>query len=686
VALLSSARASPFWTALVETMPVGALVWRLSASDQTLTLVASNRAASDFVGVDLTQMIGRSITDLFPNIAPERLTLYLRAARTPIAPMPLGEFPAVNDPEAISSVSLMSLPDHHVGVLIERLTRLRETERSARTVTAFLDSIIENIPLMVFLKDAASLQFERFNRAGEELLGLSRDVLLGKNDYDLFPKEQADFFQRKDREALSGNGVVDIAEEPIETPHGLRWLHTKKIPLSDRPGAPPKYLLGISEDITVRRALDLSHQRVHRELEERVADRTAELTRANAELMQEIADRKRAEQALRASEEQLRQAQKMEAIGRLAGGVAHDFNNLLSVILSYAEMIQNGLKAGDPMRDDAEQIALAGTRARQLTQQLLAFSRQQVMKLEVFDLAHIVGELDSMLGRMLGEDIVLRILPPAKPGGSLIKADPGQIEQIILNLAVNARDAMPNGGTLNIEISEISFDGDISAEHVGVKAGQYVMLAVSDDGVGMDRAVQTRIFEPFFTTKAKGKGTGLGLSTVFGIVRQSGGHIWVYSEPGRGTTFKIYFPKTDEPEGPKPARLATGPRKSLRGTETILLVEDEAQVRILARDLLRRVGYNVILAQNAGEALLLSDQHQGRIHLLLTDVIMPHVGGAELVRRLQPKRPDMKVLYMSGYTDNTIVHHGILDPGISFLEKPITPEALLNKVRETLEG
>ena len=517
---------------------------------------------------------------------------------------------------------------------------------------------------------------------------MSRDALLGKNDYDLFPKDQADFFQKKDREVLRAGGVVDIPEEPIETPHGKRWLHTKKISLADRPGGPPKYLLGISEDITTRRALEQSQQRAHRELEERVAERTAELTEANAVLMQEIADRKRAEQALRDSEEQLRQAQKMEAIGRLAGGVAHDFNNLLSVILSYAEMIQSGLKTGDPLRDDAEQIALAGNRARDLTRQLLAFSRQQVMKLEVFDLAAVVGELDSMLGRLLGEDILLRIVPTRSERRPLIKADPGQIEQIILNLAVNARDAMPNGGHLNIEIGEATFGEPNAAEHVGVKPGEYVMLAVSDDGVGMDRSVQARMFEPFFTTKEKGKGTGLGLSTVFGIVRQSGGHIWVSSEPGRGSVFQLYFPRTDEAESPRPSgsnRLGTGSRRNLRGSETILLVEDEVQVRVLARDLLRRCGYNVIHAQNAGEALLLSDRFPGKIDLLLTDVIMPHVGGAELARRLAGKRPEMKVLYMSGYTDNTIVQHGILDPNISFLEKPITPESLLLKVRETLE-
>ncbi|MES1265188.1 MAG: PAS domain-containing protein [Variovorax sp.] len=665
-------------------MPVAAIVWRLQdpRDDDSLILVSANQAASTFAGVDMASRRGKRMAEVLPNVKAERRALYAEAARTPTAPTSMGECNSAAEPDAVFSVSIFSLPGLCVGVLIERLTAGREAERDARTLSAFLDSIIENIPLMVFVKEARTLRFERFNRAGEELLGMSRQELLGKNDYDFFPREQADFFQAKDRDVLRGTSAVDIPEEPIETPHGTRWLHTKKIPLRDRAGE-PKYLLGISEDITARMQSESALRSAHRELEERVAERTAALSRANAELTQEIADRKRAEEALRDREEQLRQAQKMEAIGRLAGGVAHDFNNLLSVILSYSQMIANGLKPDDPLRTDVDQIAVAGARARELTRQLLAFSRQQVMKPEVFDLAAVVGALEPMLGRLLGEDIQLRILPGRSPG--MVKADPGQIEQIILNLAVNARDALPNGGKLDIELSSVVFDESYAAEHVGVKPGPYVMLAVTDDGAGMDKAVQARIFDPFFTTKEKGKGTGLGLSTVFGIVRQSEGHIWVYSEPGRGTTFKIYFPCSDEPASPRPAGARGAPRRPRPGLETILLVEDEEQVRVLARDVLRRDGYQVIHARNADEATRLSDRFPGQIQLLLTDVIMPSVGGAELARRLAPRRPDMKVLYMSGYTDNTIVHHGILDPGIAFLEKPLTPDALLQKVRETLD-
>jgi PAS domain S-box-containing protein len=670
---------------LIASLPVAALVWQLERSDDddSLVLKLANQAASDFAGFDLRARIGARMRDVFPESSPERRHLYAEAARKPMPPRFTGETRSVGGREGRFGVTILSLAHQCVGVLIEKLPAHGAAERDAHVLNAFLDSIIENIPIMVFVKDARTLRFERFNRAGEELLGLPRTALLGKNDYDFFPEEQADFFQRKDRDVLRRRALLDIPEEPIETPRGRRWLHTKKIPLGDEAGE-PKYLLGISEDITARKETEEALRLAHHELEERVEQRTAALSRANADLTQEITDRKRAEAALRERDEQLRQAQKMEAIGRLAGGIAHDFNNLLSVILSYSEMIVASLRVGDPLRSDVEQIALAGARARDLTTQLLAFSRQQVLKPEVIDLASVVEGLEPMLARLLGEDIELRIVRGAGAGAGLIKADPGQIEQIILNLAVNARDALPKGGKLDIEVAEAHFDEGYTREHIGVTPGAYMMLAVTDDGVGMDKAIQSRIFEPFFTTKEKGKGTGLGLATVFGIVQQSGGQIWVYSEPGHGTTFKVYLPRTDDAPGARaPSRGV--PRGSSRGDETILLVEDEDQVRTLAREILSRCGYQVIHARNAGEAVLLAERHAGPIHLLLTDVIMPQVGGAELARRLSTQRPEMKVLYMSGYTDNTIVHHGILDPGIAFLQKPITPEALTQKVRSTLD-
>jgi two-component system cell cycle sensor histidine kinase/response regulator CckA len=390
--------------------------------------------------------------------------------------------------------------------------------------------------------------------------------------------------------------------------------------------------------------------------------------------------RARAETALRQSEEQLRQAQKMEAVGRLAGGIAHDFNNVLSVILSYSELIMMDLKPSEPLRADVGEISKAARRAAGLTRQLLMFSRQQVVEPRVLDLHEVLTGMDKMLQRILGEDVELASLPPKMTGR--VRADPSHIEQVILNLVVNARDAMPMGGKLTIETANVVLDESYAMSHLPTKAGPYVMLAVSDTGIGMDRETQRRIFEPFFTTKKLGKGTGLGLSTVFGIVKQSGGNIWVYSEPGKGTTFKIYLPRVDEQVDVVQPPVVPS---SLRGTEIILLVEDEEQVRAIALNILRRQGYQVIPAQNAGEALLISERHPGGIDLLLTDVVMPQMSGPELAQRLGATRPDMKVLCMSGYTDDSIIRHGVLETGVAFVQKPITPALLSRRVRQILD-
>jgi signal transduction histidine kinase/ActR/RegA family two-component response regulator len=389
---------------------------------------------------------------------------------------------------------------------------------------------------------------------------------------------------------------------------------------------------------------------------------------------------KRTAAALAKSEQQLRHAQKMEAVGRLAGGVAHDFNNLLSVVLSYTSLLIDDLPEGDPVRADIEEIKKAGERAAALTAQLLTFSRNQIMEPRILDLNVVVGNLEHMLRRMIGENVDLKVVYAPELGK--VKADPGHVEQVLLNLVVNARDAMPVGGRLTIETRNVELDLDYAQQHLGVTPGPHVLLAVSDTGVGMDKATQERIFEPFFTTKERGKGTGLGLATVFGHVRQLGGHVWVYSEPGKGATFKVHLPCTQEVPSVLPPPV---PSATLRGSETILLVEDEEQLRVVTRGILRRNGYHVLEACDGAEALRKCQQHEEPIQLLLTDVVMPEMSGRELADHVLPMRPDIRVLYMSGYTEDAIVHHRVLAPGIALLQKPITPESLLRKVREVLD-
>jgi two-component system, cell cycle sensor histidine kinase and response regulator CckA len=378
-------------------------------------------------------------------------------------------------------------------------------------------------------------------------------------------------------------------------------------------------------------------------------------------------------------EQQLRQAQKMEAVGRLAGGIAHDFNNLLGVIIGYSELLEERLGQNDPLRPKAEQIKKAGQRAASLTRQLLAFSRQQMFEPKVLDLNAVVADALNMLQRLIGEDIELVTVPAPELGR--IKADQGQIEQIIMNLAVNARDAMPEGGKLTITTVNAELDEVYARQHP-VVPGSYVMLAVSDTGCGMDQETQAHIFEPFFTTKEKGKGTGLGLATVYGVVKQSGGYIWVYSEPGLGSTFKIYLPRIEDTvTASDPGK---GGQETARGWETVLLVEDEQSLRELAHELLEDDGYTVLEAANGADAIRVAEQHQGPIHLLMTDVVMPGIDGRKLAGRMTRSYPELKVLYMSGYTDDAIVHHGVLDPGIALLQKPFTRATLTRKLREAL--
>jgi PAS domain S-box-containing protein len=470
------------------------------------------------------------------------------------------------------------------------------------------------------------------NRAWERLLGVPREHALGRNVADFAPDPKSGLQSEYDKAVAQRGGSVPPSL--IRRPDGTEIQVELSRTAVEIAGE--KFILSIGRDVTDRLRL----------------------------------------------EEQFRQAQKMEAIGSLAGGIAHDFNNLLSVILSYTELALGDLKPGNPLREDLEQVKRAGERSCDLTRQLLAFSRQQLLQPQILDLNAILAGMEKMLRRLLGEAVQLSLLTFTNIGR--VYVDRGQIEQVVMNLAVNARDAMPSGGKLSIETGNVDLDAVYAAQHHGLTPGPYVMLAVTDTGTGMDAATRARIFEPFFTTKEMGKGTGLGLATVFGIVTQSHGHIWVYSEPGKGTTFKIYFPRRDpvaDDEVP-----AVAPTTDPRGSETVLLVEDEDQVRALARRILGQNGYNVLEAQNGGEAFLICEQFEARIHLLVTDVVMPRMSGKQLAERLAVVRPDMRVLFMSGYTDNTIVYHGVLDAGVAFLQKPITPDAFLRKVREVLDA
>jgi signal transduction histidine kinase/CheY-like chemotaxis protein len=443
---------------------------------------------------------------------------------------------------------------------------------------------------------------------------------------------------------------------------------------------------GHMEAEIVRRSQELqttneSLRRLQADLEARVEERTRALSRAYDDLERAANERLAAQHALARSEEQLRQAQKLEAVGRLAGGIAHDFNNLLTVILSYGEEL---LGCAPPDTDDHDQllqIVQAGRRAADLTRQLLAFSRQQVLQPRVLDINEVIANVGRMLERVVGEDIELRIVADRTLGR--VRADPGQMEQVLMNLVVNARDAMPSGGHLTIDTRMVDVDLRHAEEHLELTPGRYVVISVTDTGVGMDRETQARVFEPFFTTKEMGKGTGLGLATVFGIVKQSGGNVWLYSEPGRGTTFKIYLPAVDG----EAVRLGlTAQRTPLGGNECVLLAEDDEAIRRVAERVLQRAGYRVLAAGTPADALSICDNHGDEIDLLLTDVVMPRMSGLELAEAVVTRRPSVRVLFMSGYSDAAVFRDRAQDPGVAFIQKPLTPDALGRRVREVLEA
>ena len=521
-----------------------------------------------------------------------------------------------------------------VGTLMD-VTGRKQAEEALRRSEEYYRSLIENAsdPIVV-LDDAGNVVYE--SPALEKLLGVRPEDRRGRSGLELLPEEDRPELARSIQRLLREPGHTEVIETRALHRDGS-WRSIEAVAKSRVDDGGKTTIVVNVRDLTVRKDL----------------------------------------------EAQLNQAQKMEAIGRLAGGVAHDFNNLTTAILGYSELMLRRLGAEDPLRRHVAEVTRAAERAAGLTRQLLAFSRKQLLQPRVLDVAEVLEHSRGLLERLIGEDIEL--VTRGEPGVGRVRADPVQLDQVILNLAVNARDAMPRGGQLVLEASNADLDEDYAHEHVTVRPGRYVMLAVSDTGHGMDKETQQRVFEPFFTTKDKGKGTGLGLSTVYGIVQQSGGYVWVYSEVGRGTTFKVYLPRVEE-EADQPSPVSEPAALRAAASETLLLVEDEASVRELLRELLESAGYSVLEAARPSEALQFAQSHDAPIQLLITDVVMPEMTGPELAQRLCAIRPGLRLLFLSGYTEGVVADKGLLGDGAHFLQKPFTTDALEAKVREVLDG
>ena len=520
--------------------------------------------------------------------------------------------------------------DYHVG-----LSESKQAEEALQKREAKLRTIFERVAVGIGLVDLEGRLMES-NPALQEILGYSEKELQNRVFTEFTHPDDLTADTNLYKELLEGKRDHHQTEKRFIRKDGEIVWSLQNVSLVRASGGEPLFMIFMVEDITERKRL----------------------------------------------ENHFLQSQKMETVGRLAGGISHDFNNILTVIKGYSQLLLSELNEDHPLRENLEEIKKATERAEDLTRQLLAFSRRQVMEMKVIGLNHLIKNLEKMLRRVIGEDIELTTVLTDDLGR--IKTDPAQIEQVILNLAVNARDAMPSGGKLTLETTNVELDKDYAHTHISVAPGRYVMLSVSDTGCGMTPEVKERIFEPFFTTKGQGKGTGLGLSTVYGIVKQSGGNIWVYSEPGEGTTFKIYIPRVEEEIDALPSQeeILDLPK----GNETVLLVEDDPSVWNLADRFLRGQGYKVLGATNGNEAIQIAQEHlKEKIHLLLTDMVMPQMGGKELVGRFKSLHPEIKVLFISGYTDSAITHHGLSEPDTALLQKPFLLTSLAIKVREVLD-
>jgi two-component system cell cycle sensor histidine kinase/response regulator CckA len=598
-----------------------------------------NSAGAQLLGRTVEEVIGKDDTELF---TPENGRQIMAADRKVVDSGKTQTYEELGVSAGVARTYLSTKGPHRdsngevIGLLgiCRDITDRKRGEEEFRRSQQKLRIHFEHTPLAVVEWDT-QLRITEWSSSAERVFGYSRHEALGRDASFLVPPALREHVDRMGQEILGQKGGTRSANDNL-TKDGrtisCEWYNT---PLVDESGN----VLGV------------------------------------ASLVQDVTERV-------ALEERLRQSQKMEAVGRLAGGVAHDFNNLLTVIMGYSQILTDGLPGASRLKDATTQIRSAADRAAGITRQLLAFSRKQVLSPRVIDLNDVMLNLDTMLRRLIGEDVEVLTVPGRDLG--TVKADPGQIEQVIMNLALNARDAMPNGGKLTLETENMDLDDSYAREHEPLQPGRYVMLAVSDTGTGMSSDTQAHIFEPFFTTKEVGKGTGLGLSMVYGIVKQSGGYIWVYSEPGRGTTFKIYLPRVDQPA--EAVGVEKRPAGVQRGTETILLVEDDDQLRQLTSSVLAHCGYKVLTAAGTEEGLALCRENHRNIRLLVTDVIMPGMNGRQLAEQVKLISPNTRVLYVSGYTSNAIVHYGVLDPGLWFLPKPFSLSALIAKVREVLDA
>ena len=730
--------------------------------DQQARILDVNEAASLMLGYSKDELCAMTVHDLNPDFQTDKWPEFwaeTQRCRTMVLETVHRAKNGRLIPIEVSVNYLFYEGKEYHCAFVRDITERKGAEKELQRSQAFITSVVENLPNMIFVKDAKDLKFVRVNKASEDLLGRSREVLIGKGDYDLFRKEEADFFTKKDRQVLESGRLLDISEEPIETKNqGLRILHTKKIPICDDKGE-PQYLLGISEDITDRKqaeealranerlmnnilenipsyvfATDRQHRYIllsddlarfygkpkeeilgkthHSVFPENVADAIQAaneqiMTSGISQQLEEVVEspvsgvprilstnksplRDEKGQIYGISgiatditehkrlEAQFRQAQKMDAVGRLAGGVAHDFNNLLTIINGYSALLIDRLSQEDPRHDMAVETLKAGERAGELTKQLLAFSRKQVLMPQPLNFNDSLRLISLMLNRLLGEQVTLTM--DLAPDLWSINGDKGQLNQVTMNLAINARDAMPTGGTLTITTRNLSVTPESPDRYQMMPQGDYVHVSVHDTGHGMSPETLSHLFEPFFTTKEVGQGTGLGLATVYGIVKQSQGYIFTDSALDQGTTFHLYYPRVIAP----PAVAEIPPVHRRKGSESLLVIEDQDSVRALIVQALKQDGYRVIEAASGEEALRKASSLAEPVQALITDVIMPHMSGLVLAKRLRMIWPNIRVLFISGYVDPR--QSTFLDePNAAFIQKPFLPDDLARSLRDLLD-